>query len=399
MPPARSGPMAWLVVGLLFVSPAAGAASIADGAAQLELLLQPELAVDESDSGAGARYGIDPQLERAYLALSGQPTPQLSFFAQLGVDGFGRDGAWDQGFALRDAWLEWAPGPRLQLDAGLMLAPWAGHAMQRDGAQLDLSRHDALLPYPNGIAGRDVGLMVRGRILGDRLEYRLAGLAGVDTAQGHDATDYDGDGSPDAPPLNPDDIPRVTARLGWSFFDPQGGAGPAGFHTQALALESSPDGLRSPRKVLTAGVAIDHQQDALYVEQRDFTGSVSSATRVDYTAATFDLLADLPLREGARSLNVLLAGTHTMFDSDHPAAGNGVLAIAGYRVGRVQPFGSYELFDAQASSAYDRVAARLGVVYWLDGHATKLGLELGACRNGGGNDLLFEGRLQAQLRF
>ena len=400
MRPLRQRTLPWLTVAwALTLSGSAAAVPIADTGAQLELLLQPSLAVDESASSAGSRFGIDPSLERAYLALSGQPTDQLSFFAQLGVDGFGRDGDWNQAFGLRDAWVEWAPGPRLQLDAGLMQPPWAIHAMLRDGTRLDANAHAVMLPYPNGIVGRDVGLMARGRILDQRLEYRLAGLAGVDRGMGHEDTDYDDDGNPDAPRLNPDDIPRVTARLAWSFFDPLGGVGPAGFHTQGLALEATPDGLRSTRKLLSVGAAIDHQQDALYVEHRDYTGSVDAAYRVDYTAATLDLLADLPLRGGARSLNVLVAGTHTMFDSDHPAAGNGVLAIAGYRIGRFQPLGSYELFDAHASSAYDHVAARLGTAVYLDGHRSKLALELGVCRDGGGNDLLFEGRVQAQLFF
>jgi len=390
-------PILWVVALCTWLIPTtASALPIGDKGAELGLLLQPVLAIDEADSG---EFGIDPHIGRAYLSLSGQPSDKVSFFAQLGVDDFGRDGAWDQGFGLRDAWVEFSPGPRLQLDAGLMQPPWAAHAMQRDGTRLGVSDHATLLPYPNGIAGRDVGLMARGSLLDQRLEYRVAGLAGVDEAMGHAATDYDGDGSPDAPPLAPDDIPRVTARLAWSFFEPSGGPGPDGFHQQGLVLEATPDGLRSTRKLLTVGAAIDHQQDALYVEQRDFTGSVSSATRADYTAATVDLLADLPLRSGARSLNVLIAGTLTMFDSDHPAAGNGVLAIAGYRVGRVQPIGSYELFDAHASSAYDRVAARIGAAYYIDAHTSKLTLELGACRDGGGNDLLFEGRLQAQLMF
>ncbi len=398
MGPARRPSPLWLAVGCALLPARVLAVPVAD-TLHLELLVQPRLAVDESDDGVSAPLGIDPHLGRLGLALWGQPTEQLSFFAQLGVEDFGRDGDWSQGFGLRDAWVEWAPGPRLQLDAGLMQPPWAVHAMLRDGTQLGISDHSASLPYPTGIAGRDVGVMLRGRILGQRLEYRLAGLAGIETAQDHAATDYDGDGSPDAPPLNPDDIPRVTARLAWSFFEPQGGPGPAGFFQQGLALEPGSDGPHSSRKVLTAGLAIDHQQDALYVEQRDFTGSIASATRADYTALSADLLADLPLRDGDRSLNVLLAGVHTMFDEDHPAAGNGVLAVAGYRVGRWQPLGSYELFDAHASSAHDRVSARLGTALWLDAHHTNLKIEAGACRQGGGNDLLFEGRLQAQLWF
>ncbi len=393
----RLGPTSLAAACLALTPVTAGAVTIADGAAELELLVQPVLAVDQTaESGP---VGIDPCLARSYLALHGQLTPSLSFFTQLGVDDFGRDGDWSQPFGLRDAWIEWEKGKRFQVVAGLMQPPWAIHAMLRDGTRLGVSDHSALLPYPNGIEGRDVGVMARGRILGQRLEYRFAGLAGVDYAQGRDQTDYDGDGSPDAPALAPDDIPRVTARLAWSFFDHQGPAGVGGFHQQGLALEDTPEGLRSARKVLTAGAAIDHQQDALYVEQRDHTGSVVSAERVNYTAATVDLLADLPLRGGARSLNVLIAGTHTMFDSDHPAAGNGVLAIAGYRVGRIQPIGSYELFDAYASSAYDRVAARIGSAWYLHGHGSKLQIELGALRQGGGNDLLFEGRLQAQLMF
>jgi hypothetical protein len=386
------------ICALLLAAPA-HALEIAEGAADLELLIQPVLALDESEDSRSATIGIDPHLARSYIALSGQVAPKLSFFAQVGVDDLGLDGDWSQAFGLRDAWIEWERGKRFQLVAGLMQPPWAIHAMLRDGTRLGVSDHGALLPYPTGIAGRDVGVMARGRILGQRLEYRLAGLAGIEAGQGQAATDYDGDGSPDAAPLNPDDIPRVTARLAWSFFDHQGGAGLAGFHQQALVLEESAQGLLSTRKVLTVGAAIDHQQDALYVEQRDYTGSVEAATRVNYTAATVDLLADLPLRGGARSLNVLLAGTHTMFDSDHPAAGNGVLAIAGYRIGRLQPIGSYELFDAHASTSYDQVAARIGAAWYLQAHASKLQLELGASRQGGGNDLLFEGRLQAQLMF
>ncbi len=377
----------------------AQAVEIGDGVARLELLLQPTLALDEGDTSTGSGVGIDPYLGRTYLALSGQPAERLSFFAQLGVDDYGRDGDWSAGFALRDAWLEWEKGKRMQLVVGLMQPPWAVHAMLRDGTDLGVAAHRGLLPYPSGIAGRDAGLMVRGRILGQRLEYRVAGLAGVDVAQGHASTDYDGDGSPDAPPLSPDDIPRVTARLAWSFFDHQGAAGLDGFHQQGLVLAATEDGLRSTRKVLTAGLAIDHQQDALYVEERDHTGSVVGAHRADYTAITGDILADLPLRGGARSLNVLVAGFYYPLDEDHPAAGSGLLAQAGYRIGVLEPFGSYELMDADASSAHDWVAARLGLAWWLDGHTSNLKLEAGACRQGGGNDLLFEGRLQAQLMF
>jgi hypothetical protein len=390
-------PRSALVAAALLLAPAAHAFPVGESSA-LGILLQPQLALDQAEEADGGGLGIDPHLHRITLSFEGSPSDKLSYYTQVGLEELGLNGDWSTPVSVQDAWLEWSPGPRLQVDAGLMRPPWAVLGLLRDGSSICVNEHQALLPYPAGSYGRDVGLQARGRILNGRLEYRVAGLAGVERAQGLEATDYDGDGTPDAPELNPDDIPRVTARLAWSFFDQLGGRGPDGYHTEGLVLEETDLGLRSPRKLLSAGVGIDHQQDALYVEHRDHTGSVASATRADYTAVVTDLLVDWPLRDGAHSLNVLLARTWMLMDEQHPAAGQGLLASAGYRIGSLQPTGSYELMDADAASAYDRAAARLGLVWWFDA-GTRLQVEAGSLRVGGGNEQLFEGRLQAQLRF
>ncbi len=370
------------------------------GALELELLIQTTLSVDEAEQGEAQAISIDPHLERAWFALSGQPAERLSFFVQAGVDELGLAGDWTPSLELRDAWIEWSLGERLQLDAGLLRPPWAAHALLLEATRVGIAGHEALLPYPTGVAGRDVGLQARGRLFGQRLEYRLAGLAGVEAGQGHADTDYDGDGLPDAPVLNPDDLPRVTARLAWSFFEPLGGAGLDGYRIATQQLPADSQGpLLSQRRVLTVGVAVDHQQDALYVEERDYTGGVSSARRADYTALTADLLADLPLAGGKRSLAVLVAGFHYPLDEGHPASGQGILAEVGYRIGRFQPLASYELLDADLSSAHDRTSMRGGLAWWARGSAANLRLEAGAWRQGGGNELLFTSSLRAQLYF
>jgi len=394
LPTSRCTPPALCCVLLLVPSAASSLPLTAGEQIQLGLLLQPALLVQRSDSGSPT---FDPHLQRALAQLWGSRS-ELSFYSQAGVTDLGLQADWTPALSLLDAWVEWSPGERLQIDAGLFLPPWAHHAMQHDGSRLLPLDHDELLSYPAGPALRDLGLQARGRLLGGRLEYRLAGSNGVQVAQGHELTDYDGDGEPDPGPLNPDDLPRVTARLAWSFFEPSTSSGAVNgwYHGRQLALGSQ--GLTSPARLLSAGVAVDHQQDALYVEQRDHTGSVSSATRADYTALTGDLHADLPLRGGQRSLNLLVAGFWYPLD-DHPEAGTGLLAEAGYRMGRWQPLFSYKLRDADTRDSYDHASGWLGVDYWPQGPSGRVSLLLGAIREGGGTALQPEGRLQAQLWF
>jgi len=86
------------IVGTLLVfvlaSPAVRAVELVDdGTLDLELLVQTTIRVEEGQASDSHTLGIDPYLERAWLALSGRPTPRLSFFVQAGVDGLGRPGA------------------------------------------------------------------------------------------------------------------------------------------------------------------------------------------------------------------------------------------------------------------------------------------------------------------
>jgi len=377
------------------LAPAAQALPLGpDGAVDLTLLVVPRLDLAPLEQG-----GTDPYLDRASFGLEGRHSERLAFQLLLGVDDLGRGGDWSADLALREAWAEWAVDERLQLDAGLFTPPWSLPALLRDEGRIGVSDHGVLVASPAGRSGRDAGLQVRGRLFHRRLEYRLAGLAGVETGQGLDETDYDGDGAPDAPALSPDDLPRVAARLCWSFFDPLGDPGPAGMHPRQVALGGRDGSVAATRKVLTVGLGIDHQQDALYVEERDYGGEVVSARRADWTALTGDLLVDLPLAGDRRSLHALVAGFWYPLDERHPDAGQGLLAEAGYRLGRWEPTATYELRDAGPSDTRDWVSGRIGLCLWLPEHAVALRLEAGAWRAGGGQALSPAGQIQAELAF
>ncbi len=368
---------------------------------QLEagLLLQPSFRFQQDGASKDSSWSSDPYLRRTQLQLSGQLQGKLHFLAEAAIIDQGLDGDWSAALAMQDAIGEIALGVRLQLDVGLLLPPGARQRMQHPGSLLMADFHQAWAAAPAGRQGRDVGVMARGELFERRLEYRLSGTAGADFGQGLEETDFDGDGSPDAGPINPDDLPRVALRLAWNFFDPQGGAGAAGYFYRGTDLRMEDGLLVHGRKTLSVGLAVDHQQDALYIYGLDLTGAATSAERSDYTAFVADIYADLPGERGARALTVQAAALRHFFGQGHPDSGTGLYGEVGYRIGPISPVASYELFDASGGSVRDYSAARGGLNWWFLGHGASLKLELGASRSGGGEDRQLGGQLRTQVLF
>jgi hypothetical protein len=104
------------------------------------------------------------------------------------------------------------------------------------------------------------------------------------------------------------------------------------------------------------------------------------------------------MRDGRRSLHALVAGSWFPFDEQHPQAGPSILGEGGWRFGRWEPFGSYELHDAP-DDAWDWMSWHLGLALWLPERASALKIAGGAWRVGGGRDLDGCAQLQAQFAF
>ena len=186
----------------------------------------------------------------------------------------------------------------LQIDVGMLLVPFSHHGMQGAVSLHSLDYHAGLIRYPTGshMVWRDFGVMVRGLLWEDRVEYRLAVLNGV---RG---------GADD--PRNPNDWPRLTARLTFNLFDAEGGSGTGGFFYDGLYLEKKDGAVVSTRRILSLGLSADWQKDL----NVDLDTNGATERRGDYFALSVDLFWDLPL-DTSRRLG--LSGQVNFYYYDH----------------------------------------------------------------------------------
>lgn len=396
-----------LVVGLLCGPARAVGVKIGDDRtwAKLGLLLQGWAAFTDEGAPDAKSLDTDFYLRRLRFLLWGQLHEKVNFFVETDNPNFGKHGDFSSRMFVQDAWVELNLMPALQIDAGMLLVPFSHHGMQGAISLHSLDYHSSLIRYPVGShkVWRDYGVMVRGMVFDDMLEYRLAVLNGV-----HGSGDD---------PRNPFDLPRLAGRVTWNFFAAEGGAGLGGFFYDGLYLNSTEKGVVSTRKILSLGFSADWQPD-LNVTLRQTTGVV--ADRDDYLALAADVFFDLPLDDD-RLLG--LAGQVDFYYYDHgdrrlysdgtprsfygtdaayasSYTGAGIASEIGLRYDAWEVLAALDWFEAREAegNAGDLLSAYGGVNWWWLAHATSIKLQAGATKRDGG-DWGFSAQLQAQLLF
>jgi len=352
-----------------------------------------------TDEGAPEAKSLDTDfyLRRMRILLFGQYNDKINFFVETDNPNFGKQGDFSSTTYIQDAWVEFNLHEALQIDAGMLLAPFSHHGMQGAVSLHSLDYHGSLIRYPAGsnVVWRDFGVMLRGLLLEDLIEYRLAILNGVHG------------GAED--PRNPHDWPRLTARLTVNLFGAEGGVGTGGFFYDGLYLKSDDSGIISPRKILSFGVSADWQKD-LNVEL-DAGGDVSG--HEDYFAIAADVFCDLPLDDDKL---LGLAGQVNFYYYDHgdrrtsfyasgdksgaEYTGYGLLSELGLRYDMFELLFSVDWFEATESDADqgDLLSLYGGFNFWWFGHSTSIKLQAGGSKKDGG-EWGFVGQLQAQLLF
>ena len=350
------------------------------------LLLQPQVRVDEDGTADHRNVSFEPLLRRVRLVLSGQYTELVHFFVDTDSPNWGKQGDWSSRPYMQDAWLELNLHEALQIDMGMILLPFSHHGCQGAGSLLMVDYHSPLMRYPDGATRvwRDVGLMARGQFLGKRLEYRLAVTNGVQSAAGDTA------GWPRF--RNRLDAPWITGRLTANIFESEAGAGAAGFFYDGLYVTDEGDSLKSPKRIVSVGVSGSYQPRI----------RITAGGKEDFRALAADVFIDWPLADGTQAVNAQ-AGYYVYDQGEgHPDTGMGLLAEAGYRWHRFEPYVGFDWFDVSMGPEGDLLAVRGGLAYWLLGHTTSLRLELGATRRGDADpnnedEFALDGVLQAQL--
>lgn len=381
-----------LLAGILLISFPAAAAGIKIGDdnryLKLAVLLQGWAVFTHEAAADGESPDTDFYLRRMRILLIGQLNRWVNFFVETDNPNFGKGGEFESRMFIQDAWVEFNLHNALQLDIGMIMIPFSHHGMQGATSLHSVDYHTRLIRYPDGShkVWRDFGAMIRGMLLNNRLEYRIAVFNGVH-----------GKASDPNPP-NPHDVPRVTGRLTLNLFDAEGGSGTGGFFYDGLYLKQDSGALVSPKKIVSFGVSADWQKDVNVILEGD---PAVLKERQDYVAVALDAFMDLPLDDrGVMGLAGQFDFYYYQHGEDAEGTGFGFLFELGLRYDAYEVVVCADWFNATEldGDAGDLLAVYGGFNWWWFGHSTSLKVQLGGTKEGDA-DWGLAGHIQAQFLF
>jgi hypothetical protein len=307
----------------------------------------------------GPSIKTDFYLRRVRLLFSGQVAPNVNFFiGTLNAD-MGKNGDMSSRTLIADAWMEFVIADYLKINAGLLKLPFSRH-MQQTGAKLHgLDFHGSYLSRYGGIGHRDMGVMARGLLSNNKIDYRIALLDGREYAPGNPAT-------------NKNDSPRLVGRVGYNVFDAEPGYFWAGTYL-------------GTRKILTFGASFDIQPG---VGGKDGDGL--------YSAIALDAFADIPMGKNG------VVGTLNFFSFGAGGAvpkGSGLWADFGYRFDKIEPLIALELYSPSEGDAGKRLAFLGGLNWWIHGHNANIKFQFGTEKLNGADGWTNTAIVQGQLFF
>jgi hypothetical protein len=289
---------------------------------------------------------------RDRLAVSGQYNDYVGYYVQL--EGGGNPGT-DHTVFVRDSYVTFDYRDDLRFIVGKFKNTFSRENLEACLEPLTLDRSE-LLPYSPWGGTRDDGVAVWGNLMDAKLQYRFM----VANGRNDDAA--------------PQHKPRYTARVHYSFWDPEYNYGYLGTY-----LGTS--------KVLTVGAAYDEQADVVYANYP------MRSDPKNYKAWTVDAFMEYPAASGVYTLS----GAYFKYDTggainQNPDSGlplsadlKGYYVKGGYMLpnkvgpGRLQFFARHEKADyglKTGNAQYnDRTWDGIGVNYYLDGQKLKLSAE------------------------
>ena len=305
------------------------------------------------DNTAGDATSRDLFLRRLRLLLGGQVTPKLTFFLDTDSPNLGR-GTADGGKVEADVYVQdlvvtYSFSDQLRFDGGLLLIPSSYNSGQSAATLLpvDYGPYSFLSSQPTtSKVGRDYGLLARGLLFGQHLEYRAGVFQG-----------YRGQGSTE--PF------RTVARVAWYPLEPI-----TGFFYPGTS--------RGEKRIVSVGATLDCQDD--------------------YSSLGADLFVDLPVGKDGVTFQVdgvRWDGGETFTQLPEQDT---LLVEAAYHFNRVKlsPFAQLATRDYKVAGQADEEQLRVGLAWWPLGFRGNLKLSWGRIDRDGSPDR-DEVVLQAQV--
>lgn len=300
----------------------------------------------------------DMYIRRVRLLFSGKVHENVGFYIGTLTADIARDARQSSPTVIGDAWLEGDFGKAFKLNAGLLKLPFSRHGAQGAGALHGIDFHGAFaeraIGTPDGTGAlpihRDVGVMARGLLFSETLDYRLAIVDGV-------------------APNESGDYPRIVGRLGVNFMDSEPGFFWAGTYL-------------GKKSILSIGASAD-------IEPGVGDGGDP------YYAFAFDALADIPFGENGL---VATVNAHYYGPGGIIPKGMGVWADLGYRIRKIEPLVEFEYY-VPSDEGFRRIGVFGGANYWIRGHHANVKLQVGAVDVETKKDWATEILMQGQVMF
>ena len=294
-------------------------------------------------------------LRRNRLTFSGQYNDLVGFYANVDAPGDSKYSQDDKSIFFRDAYITVDPRDEVRFIIGRGKNTFTRENLEACFDPLTMDRAETLAYTPWG-GSRDTGLAVWGNLLDAKLQYRFMVADGREGA------------------YVPKDSPRLTARVHYSFWDPESNYGYLGTYLGTA-------------KVLTIGAAYDKQSSVAYGDwplRRDIK---------DYKAWTVDAFMEYPARSGVYTVSAAAFKYDTggaYNQSPDPALPvnsdlKGFYLKGGYMLpgkvgpGRLQFFARHESSDygvkIGTAEYYDQKWNSVGANWYLDGQKLKVSLE------------------------
>jgi hypothetical protein len=347
--------------GLLLVAPAAHAIELVedeDHYVNITAFVQPRLslAIDGDDNSVAQ----DMYIRRVRLLFDGKVHENVGFYIGTLTADIGRDANQSPATVLGDAWMEGDIDRAFKINAGLLKLPFSRHGAQGAGGLHGIDFHGAFLERNVGTPDktgklpvhRDLGVMFRGLVLDDVLDYRLAVVDGV-------------------APNEHGDYPRVVGRLGVNLMD-----GEPDYFWKGTYL--------GKKSVVSFGFSFDIEP------------GVGGETGDDtFYAMAFDALVDVPF--GPNGLVATVVG-HQYGAGGAVPKGFGIWGDLGFRIKKIEPLVEVEYYEP-SEEGNRRVGVFGGANYWIKGHQANVKLQVGAVDVETKKDWATEVLMQGQVMF
>jgi hypothetical protein len=298
----------------------------------------------------------DAFLRRNRLTFAGQYNDFVGFYAQFEAGNDSKLGEDNKSVYYRDAYVTLDYRDDLRFIVGRFKNTFSRENLEACLEPLTMDRAEVLSYTPFG-GSRDTGLAIWGNLLDAKFQYRFM------VADGRESDKVASDN------------PRLTARVHYSFWEPEFNYGYLGTYL-------------GTQKVLTVGAGYDTQADVAYGDY------ANRGDKKDYKAWTVDAFMELPTPSGVYTLSgaTFKYDTGNIMNSVDPDPDipvnsdlKGYYVKAGYMLpgkvgsGRLQFFARHEKSDygvkAGNTEYYDQKWNSIGANYYLDGQKLKISFE------------------------